>query len=224
MSFALIHKRQELLRQGYFKVAFTQISFELFIDFILIIINVLMLIRINNQVWFPIFPTFFNFFYETILVYNICSLVYFLTYKKNERNTEMESRLVEKTSIRLIRPSFKAIHLCSIIVGIGHTIAFAIVLFFQYVKNNKNNNYDSKWYFYFFSLNNDNYNDNAKIKFFYLSYFLPNFILFILSVPYLIMSINAIKMNQGIFLKHFAIYCLFTGLISLIFPLIHLFF
>jgi len=52
-----------------------------------------------------------------------------------------------------------------------------------------------------------------------LIFFFPNFIYFILSVYYFCLSMNKGKVTNHIYLKNFSIYCVFSSIVSLLFPI-----
>ena len=69
---------------------------------------------------------------------------------------------------------------------------------------------DWKWFYYFI------YGSEGHYRFIF---FIFHYIFFLISIPYLILSINKAKISDHILLKRFSIYCIFSSIIGLFFPI-----
>ena len=209
-----MHIRQKSIREGYFKIVFTQIILELLLNINILIIVILsfFLSTININLFFSI-STLFNFFYNIDILYNFQTILY-LKGAKNRvysedifTNTDDLSRSEDYRgsglSIDLKRYSFRRIHLISFSFSIIHSIIFFIILF----ETKENENPKLIWFFYFL--------DENKKNLFLLLIFILNYLYFILSIRYCCIRQN---INESIKLKHFSIYCFLSSLIGLIFP------
>ena len=213
ITICLIHIKQPTLRIGFFKVVFSQVILELLLNIVILIISILSLIGIDKGIWFILFPLLFNFSYIGVIAYNITNLGYLMSNKVKEEELQQYDMQNENNSISFKKISFKKIHVLSIIVASSHTLLYAISLILSKLYNDSNKNnlnfFESKWIFYFYDRNT-------------VLYILPifgfNLLFFILSIPYLIKSYQN-KITNYIFLKRYSIYCIFSGVISLIFPI-----
>ena len=218
----IIHSKQKLLRIGFFIIIFVQIIMDSIITFSLLIMNIIYLTGIIMGKWFVVFPILFNFGYITNILYNIRIMIYLMTLNKrkdesvsydlkDDTDTDIDSEKVSKSrqsTIGFIPHSFNSFHYFCFSLSILHTIIYSINLFFDecpiedLIKWN--------WFYYFM-------NGSNGVKRF--GFFIFHYIFFIISVPYLILSLNKEKISDHILLKRFSIYCIFNSSISLIFPI-----
>lgn len=210
-----MHIKQKSIREGYFKVVFTQIILELLLDIILLTIIILEIFSPENKSK-PIYilPTLFIFLYNIDILYNIQTIVRLskahitidtIDAFNNDDDTQGEDLEITKSkSIDLKVYSFKRIHILSFLLSFIHAFLYFYILF----KYGDNNKIELNWYYYF--LNKD------ETNLFYLFFFLFNYIFFILSIRYLCLKQ---EINQIIKLKHYSIYCFIISLIGLMFPI-----
>ena len=226
----IIHSKQKLLRIGFFIIIFVQIIMDSIITFSLLIMNIIYLTGITTGKWFVVFPILFNFGYITNILYNIRIMIYLMTLNKrkdesvsydlkNDTDTDIDSEKVSKSrqsTIGFIPHSFNSFHYFCFSLSILHTIIYSINLFFdEYPIEDL-----VKWNWFYYFMNGSN-----GVKRF--GFFIFHYIFFIISIPYLILSLNKEKISDHILLKRFSIYCTFNSLISLIFPIsviLHIFF
>ena len=214
----LIHSKQKSLRRGFFTIIFAQIISEAIISISLLLINIIYLSDIERGTWFIIFPILFNFAHVTDIIYNTRIMLYLMTldqrreerinYCENEDDNfdSKESDLSRQSTIGLKAHSFKSFHILAIFLSTIHTILYIFKLF-----NDDKDIEDEKWkWFYYFMSGSD----GAERFAFYVFHF----IFFILSIPYLILSLNKEKISEHILLKRFSLYCIFSSLVSLLFP------
>lgn len=208
---SLIHIRQPFLRQGYFKVIFSKSVIDCFVNIFFISINILMLIFKDKYFWwFLIIIFFFDFTYFTSISYE-CMTVFYLIFHKGKTeeisNDESMEHVLSKEEIAIKKPSFLFIHLLSFLLGGGHSILFGL---FAY-KVNPNFSPDSfKWFLYFLPINTN---------LIWTAFFTINFVYFIFSIIYLILSWNLEQITEQIRLKNFSIYCFISGCLCLVFPI-----
>ena len=213
----LIHSKQKSLRKGFFIVIFVQIIMEAIINFSLLIMNIIYLTETERDKWFVVFPLLFNFCYVSNILYNIRIMVYLMTLdkKKDEEvnydlkddNIDNENdSLSRHSTISLISHSFNSFHFFAIILSIIHTVLYG---YFLFEDDNDIEEHGWRWFFYFMS------GSDGILRLCFYSF---NFIFFIISLPYLILSLNKEKLSDHILLKRFSIYCLFSSIISLLFP------
>ena len=207
-TICLIHIRQPILRTNFFKVVFVQLILEGLLDFFFIILNLTILISRDNQKWYIIFHTILNFCINTDVIYNVIILIYLIFKKedkKNENEEENENINLRK-SISFSKHSFKSIHISSLILGVIHTVLFILI------SDKREYNIESldDWYYYFYPVQSTVMNSFI---------FIPYLIFLALSVPYLFISMNRLKITNYIHLKHFSVNCILGGTIGLIIPI-----
>ena len=212
----LIHSKQKSLRKGFFIIIFVQIIMEAIINFSLLLMNIIYLFDIERDEWFVVFPLLFNFGYVTNILYNIRIMYYLMTLDKRKDESvnydlkdDMDNendKFSRHSTVELISHSFKSFHFCCISFSIIHTILYALILI-----EDKIDIEDKGWrWFYYFM--------NGSKGIWRLSFFIFHFIFFIISLPYLFQSLNKEKISDHILLKRFSIYCIFSSIISLLFP------
>ena len=223
LMIVLIHSKQKFLRNGFFIIIFIEIIMESLITISLLIMNIIYLSGITTDKWFAVFPIIFNFGYVTNILYNIRTMIYLMTLDKTKDESinydikndndivienDKETELSRQSTVGFIPHSFKSFHYCCFLLSIIHTILYSINLF--------NDRYDIEnfeywnWYYYFMNGSEGGYR---------LGFFVFHFIFFIVSIPYLVLSLNTEKISEHILLKRFSLYCAFSSLISLIFPI-----
>jgi len=206
-----IHIRQPIMKSNFFKVVFAQLILETLIDFILIILILTILISGENNHWHLLFHIILNYCINTDVIYNIIILIY-LTFKKEEEKKDNEEEIVDgeeninvRGSISLEKHSFKFIHIPALVLGLIHTIIFIIIHDTDY-------NLESldKWYYFFYPIRTD-YNS--------VFIFIPYLLYLVISIPYLLISMNRLKVTNYIHLKHYCINCIMAGIFGLIIPI-----
>ena len=212
----LIHSKQKSLRRGFFIIIFVQIIMEAIITFSLLLMNIIYLSDIETGKWFAIFPIIFNFGYITNILYNIRIMFYLMTLDKRKdesvnydlkEDTPGDDNMSRQSTVGFTPHSFKSFHFCCILLSIIHTILYSFKLFNDEIEVE---NYEQwNWFYYFMN------GSSGKMRLFF---FIFNYIFFIVSIPYLFLSLNKEKISEHILLKRFSIYCLFSSLISLLFP------
>ena len=213
----LIHKRQPFLRQGFFVIVFVQIILEAIINLTSLIMKIIYMTEVARGVWFSIFPIIFNFCYMTNIFYNIRIIVFLKSYDKDRdesinydtRDANSNNSFTHQESISLNQLSFKYIHICCFCISV-----FYIIFYIIHISNIKNTSIESgnwRWICYYLVDDNGSY--------WQLIFFFPNFIYFILSVYYFCLSMNKGKVTNHIYLKNFSIYCVFSSIVSLLFPI-----
>ena len=203
-----IHIRQPIMRSNFFKVVFIQLIFETTINLFLVILNSTILISGKNKTWYLFFHIVLNFCINTDIIYNIIILVY-LTFKKSDdknENDEENNEINVRSSISFAKISFKFIHIPSLIIGSIHTLAFVLI------RDKDKFDFSSldNWFYYFCPI---------KIKLSNIFIFLPHLLLLIISIPYLFISINRLKVTNYIHLKHYCVNCIMSGIFGLIIPI-----
>lgn len=217
----LIHSRQPFLRQGFFITVFIQIILETIINLSVLIMLLIYIfnIKINFDIgnWFLIFPVIFNFCYMTNIIYNIRIIYFLMTLNKDRdelinydirdtiENRSRESSLKSQKTVPISEHSFKSIHIYPFLFSIVHTFLYIVNIIHQDKEVEVND-----WYDYFL---------NGKNGIWRYAFFLFNYIYFFISIPYLCCSINKSKITNHILLKRFSIYCIFSSIVSLLFPI-----
>ena len=211
----IIHYKKPLLREGFFIVIFVQIFMEALISLSLLIMNIIYLINFPRGEWFLTFPALFNFAYITNTLYNIRIVIYLMTINKdNEETVEYDdcdeterNNLTRNSTIGLIQNSYKSFHICCFLLSIMHTILYIINLLYD---KESIESEDWNWYYYFLN------GSKGAHRF---AFFIFHIIFFGISIPYLCLSLNKEKISEHILLKRFSIYCIFSAIISLLFPI-----
>lgn len=207
-----IHMRQPLMKSNFFKVVFVQLILETIIDFFLILLVLAILISGDNKTWYLLFHIVLNYCINTDIIYNIIILIY-LTFKREEEkkdsdddNIDRDENINTRKSISFEKHSFKYIHISSLVLGLIHTIIFFLM------RDNTEYNLDSldDWYYFFYPI---------KTKLSNIFIFIPYLIFLIISVPYLFISMNRLKVTNYIHLKHYCINCIMGGIFGLIIPI-----
>ena len=207
-----IHIREPIMRSNFFKVVFVQLILETSINILLILLILAILISGENKEWFLIFHTLLNYCINTDVIYNIVILVY-LTFKKEEEkkdneeeNAEREDTINVRNSIAFVKISFKSIHIISLILGLLHTVILILI------RDKNNYNLDSlrEWFYFFIPV------DNKVLKVFI---FLPYFLCLIISIPYLFVSMNRLKVTNYIHLKRYCVNCIMGSIFGLTTPI-----
>ena len=207
-----IHIREPLLRSNFFKVVFYQLFLETLIDVLLIILSISIMITSKIKEWNHILFMILNFCINTDILYNIVILIY-LTFRKVEEDKkidddEREENINARASISFARHSFKCIHFFSIMLGIAHTVIFG------YIKEERNNiriDYIMNWFYFFYPV-------KADVAHSFI--FLPHLIYFIVSFPYLCISLKRLAITNNIHLKHYCINCIIGAVLGLIMPIV----
>ena len=213
----LIHKRQAFLRQGFFKIVFVQIILEAIINLSSLIMKIIYKTEIQRGIWFALFPIMFNFCYMTNILYNIKIILFLMNYNKERdelinydlRDTNSNNSNSHQGSISLDRQSFKKIHICSFSISVVYLFVYIILIFSREDFPEESENW--RWFNYYLV---DEYGGYFKLIF-----FIANYIYFIESVIYFCLSMNKGKVTNHILLKNFSKYCVFSSIVSLLFPL-----
>lgn len=212
----LIHSKQKLFRKGFFIIIFVQIILEAIINLSILIINIIYILDFYRGKWFFLFPIIFNFAYITNILYNFRILYFLMTVNKRKDEfinygakdesyeSDKISQLSRNSSIDFIPHSFKSFHILCFLLSIIHTIIYIL-----YLKDDVEEK-DWKWFYYFMN------GDHGYYRF---CFYIFHYFYFIISIPYLIFSLNKAKISDNILLKRYSIYCIFSSLISLMFPM-----
>ena len=215
----LIHSKQKSLRKGLFIIIFVQIIMEAIINFSLLLMNIIYLTDIERDKWFIVFPLLFNFGYVSNILYNIRIMFYLMTLDKKDDESvnydlkddnlenDNNSRVSRQSTVSLISHSFISFHFFSFSLSIIHTVVYGLFLIIDNI--NIENKDKWRWFYYFM---------NGSEGIWRLCLYVFHIIFFIISLPYLMLSLNKEKLSDHILLKRFSIYCIFSSLISLLFP------
>lgn len=213
----LIHSKQKSLRRGFFTIIFAQICLESIISLSLLIMNIIYLSDIDKDRWFIIFPILFNFSHVADILYNIRIMYYLMTlnqqkdeqidYNIKDELNEKDDDLARQTTIGLKSHSFKSFHFFAILFSVIHTIFYV----FNLIGDDKEieKEHEWKWFYYFMS---------GSDKAYRLAFYFPHYFFLAFSIPYLILSLNKERISDHILLKRFSLYCIFSSIISLLFP------
>lgn len=213
----LIHKRQPFLRQGFFIIVFVQIILEASINLSSLIMKIIYMSDTTRDVWFALFPILFNFCYMTNVLYNIRIIIFLKNYNKDRdesinydiRDNNSNNSFSHQGSISFNQQSFKYIHICCFTISVFYIFVYIIHIF--NIKNVELESQKWRWIYYYLVDENGGY--------WKLIFFSPNFIYFIVSIRYFFLSINKGKVTNHILLKNFSIYCVFSSIVSLLFPI-----
>ena len=215
-----IHSKQKFFRKGFFIIVFVQIILEAVINLSILIMNIIYVCGFERGKWFFTFPILFNFGYITNILYNIRILYYLMTINKKKDElvnyeakddsyeSDKNSQLSRNSSISFIPHSFKSFHILCFLFSAIHTIIYMLYLKDDFEQKKDNRNW--KWFHYFMSGNHGYYR---------FGFYCFHFLFFIISIPYLVKSFNKEKISDHILLKRFSIYCIFSSIISLLFPI-----
>lgn len=210
-----MHLKQISIREGFFKIVFTQIIIETLLNLLFLIILILseILGTIKKKNLY-ILSSLFDFFFNVDILYNIQTIIKLINAKNkvdsddifSNRDSSRSEEIISNNTIELETHSFKRINLYSFFFGIVHTVIYFIVIYKK--DDNRTNEQEFNWHFYF--INGD------KKNLLYLLFFIFNYFFVIQSIRYFFMKQ---KINEGIKLKYYSLYCLITSIISLIFPM-----
>lgn len=214
LTICKMHIKEISIRQGYFKIVFTQIIFEILFNLTIFVIIIISMIEDINEKCFYLFSILFDFFFNIDILYNIQNILKLFQAKNkvnsedifidNEDDSNSIGRQGSTSSIDLKRHSFRRIHLVSFLTSFIHSIIY----FFVIIKNKDNDKSELNWFFYFI--------DKKQNNLFLLLLFIINYIYFALSIRYIFLRQN---INESIKLKNYSLYSFSTSLSSLIFPL-----
>ena len=208
ITLCFIHLRDSLLHTNFFQVIFAQIILETLTILFLLILIITILSSKENKEWHLLFHTILNYSINTDLIYNIVILIY-ITFHRDQNISDIEDSMKPKNlrdSISFTKHSFKLIHIISLCLGLVHTIIFFLL-------RDTNDFTVQSWenWFYFF------YPVEAKVYTTFI--FIPFLILFIMSIPYKFVSMDALKTTNYIHLNHYCINCLICGALGTFMPI-----
>jgi len=225
ITIIIIHIKQPLLKNGFFNVVFGQVITEFLINISIFFLNLIYVISGDKMAgkWIMIFPILFNFCYEAYIIYNIKIIIFLMTYNKDKDDlinyaldTEIsrDSNLSHQGSISFVDVSFKSFHILSYSIATIYIILYIVnLLVFQ--NNPKVQEPNWMWYYYFICGN----------KYFWRIFFFTfHIIFFVISVIYLFKSCDKNKISKHIYLKSYALYCVFASFITIVFPIVLLVF
>ena len=225
ITILIIHIKQPLLKNGFFNVVFGQVITEFLINISIFFLNLIYVISGDKMAgkWIMIFPILFNFCYEAYIIYNIKIIIFLMTYNKDKDDlinyaldTEIsrDSNLSHQGSISFADVSFKSFHILSYSIATIYIILYIVnLLVFQ--NNPKVQEQNWMWYYYFICGN----------KYFWrIFFFIFHIIFFVISVIYLFKSCDKNKISKHIYLKSYALYCVFASFITIVFPIVLLVF
>ena len=206
-----IHYKIKIYKIGYFKVVFINIILEIILRIIILFSSIFIILHSLNKKYLGInfcriFLILFNYFYISIIFFNINTILYLYTYS-NKKNDLVEQDIKNK-KITLKNYSFKHFYLTSFTFSLIHSILFFLYDFLI------NEDYYSKNY-YFNLINSEN-----KPHLYDIFIFFPNILYFFISIPYLKISWNNEKITDKILLKSYSQYCFLYSFLSLSNPII----
>lgn len=210
----LIHCKQRSLRKGFFVIILVQIVMETLINLILLLIAIVNLFEIKILNLLFSLSVIFNFGYVTLILYNIRIVYYLMTLnqeKEESKNydSEDDDYNTRHNTIVLEQSTFKRFHIFCFLLSIIHTVLYTLKVYNDkkdYIPNNK------KWNWFYYYLNGDKGYERFCLYIYHI-------IFFIISVPYLFLSYNKSKITEHIYLKRFSLYCTFSAITSLLFPI-----
>ena len=210
----LIHCKQRSLRKGFFIIILVQIVMEALINLILLLIAIVNLFEIKILNLLFSLSVIFNFGYVTLILYNIRIVYYLMTLnqeKEESKNydSEDDDYNTRHNTIVLEQSTFKRFHIFCFLLSIIHTVLYTLKVYNDkkdYIPNNK------KWNWFYYYLNGDKGYERFCLYIYHI-------IFFIISVPYLFLSYNKSKITEHIYLKRFSLYCTFSAITSLLFPI-----
>ena len=214
ITIIIIHIKQPLLKNGFFIVVFGQIITEFLISIAIFFQNFFYCIIPSDDLgkWFAVFPILFNFCYEANIIYNIRTIIYLRTYNKDkdelinyaiDNDITRSSDFSHQTSIAIVDASFKNFHILSYSIATIYIIFYILNLFLFQEQQVEGEGWN--WYFYFIC---------GKRGFYRIFFFIFHLFYFGLSIYYLIKSCDKNKISNHIYLRSYAIFCLFSSLIS----------
>ena len=225
ITILIIHIKQPLLKRGFFNVVFGQVITEFLINISIFFINLIYVIYDEGRPgkWFIIFPILFNLCYEAYIIYNIRIIFFLMTYNNDkddlinyalDNDISRDSNLSHQGSISIVDVSFKGFHILSYSIA-GIYIIFYIVNLLVFQDEPKVQEQNWMWYYYFICGN----------KYFSrIFFFVFHIIFFIISVVYLFKSLDKNKISKHIYLRSYALYCIFASSITIVFPIVLLVF
>lgn len=214
----LIHCRQTPFLQGFFIIVCIQIILEALINVIILVINILFLCNISLNYFLLLFQILFYFCYTTNILFNNRIIIFLMTSNK-EKQEQIEydsednfsSSSINKrkkshsSSIAFFSDTFKSIYIIPFLISIILTGLYLLSIYF--FKIEKEGEEDIPYIL-------------GSLELFNLSFYSFHLIYFVFSLIYLILSVNKEQISKHIHLKSFSIYCLFSSIISLSFPVI----
>ena len=215
MTISKMHLKQKSIREGYFKVVFTQIIIEFLFNLVVLVIIIIILSNClekgDEKVYYNILLIVFDLLYNCDILYHIQTIFYLINnvsrkdsgdiFNNNDDSIRSES-YTSKKSIDLKKYTYKRIHFFSFFFSLIHSLIYYLL----YLKQNEQ--YELKWYFFFLNKNVKNLE--------YFLFFILNFLFFGVSIRYCFIKQ---EINGNIKLKFYSKYCFFSGLISLLFPI-----
>ena len=212
----LIHLKQPSLRKGFFIIIMVQIIMEAIINFISLLSLLFYCFTIHNTVVNFIVGVLFNFGYVTLILYNIRIVFYLMTLNQEQEesknyDTDEDDINTRHKTIVLDQYSFKSFHIFCFFLSFIHTILYSVKIYIdkrRFKEEKQDQNW--RWFFYYIS----GYEGHERFAF-----YIFHIIFFIISIPYLFYSFNKSKISEHIYLKRFSLYCIFSAIISLLFPI-----
>lgn len=215
MTIFKMHLKRKNIRQGYFKVVLTQIFIEFLFN--LVVLVIIIIILSNNlqkgeeKAYYSILLILFDLLFNCDIMYNIQTIFYLINnvsrkdsednFNNNDDSIRSEDFTFKK-SIELKKYTYKRIHFFSFFFSLIHSLIYYLV----YLKQNEQ--YELKWYFFLL---------NEKVKEVeYALFFILNYLFFGISIKYCFVKQ---EINGNIKLKFYSKYCIFSGFISLLFPI-----
>ena len=207
----LIHIRESFFLMNFFQVIFLQIILETLTPFFILILVLTILISKENKEWYLAFHILINLSTITDVMYNIIILMY-LTFrfnKKKNENNNISNIINSSRVIELEKYSFKFIHITSFCIGAVHTILLGLFCDKnEYAIKSFNN-----WFYFFCPI-------EASIP--TVFFFIPFFMLFVMSIPYKFASQDTLKITNYVHLNHYCINCMILGILGIIMPIVKL--
>lgn len=205
----VIHSRRPFLKQNFFKVIFSLSIYETLLYFFLLVNAILFILKVDSEIVVKLISFIITVLSTAMFAYNILIILYLFSQtntKDSLIDKEIENDHSTRVSIHLMSHSFRYMDIIAIIAGAVHG---GVALLLEYSGCFYNN-------FMYINSNIDN-SLKDKLK---LLVFIPNYLFFIISIPYFLSSWNKEKITDKIKLKKFATYCFIVSFLWCIYPIL----
>ena len=207
----VIHNRRPFLKQNFFKVIFSLSIYETLLYFFLLVNAILFILKVDSEIVVKLISFIITVLSTAMFAYNILIILYLFSQtntKDSLIDKEIENDHSTRVSIHLMSHSFRYMDIIAIIAGAVHG-GVALLL-----------EYSGCFYNTIMYINSKQDTDiHGLLKFIVYA---PNYIFFIISIPYFLSSWNKEKITDKIKLKKFAAYCLIVSFFSCIYPILSL--
>lgn len=206
----IIHNRRPFLRQNFFKVIFSLSIYETLLYFFLLVNAILFILNVNSEIVVKLISFIITVLSTAMFSYNILIILYLFSQtntKDSLIDKEIENDHSTRVSIHLMSHSFRYMDIISIIAGAIHACVNLLL------------KYSGCFYYNLMYINSNTVGNSLKDKF-KLLVFIPNYLFFIISIPYFLSSWNKEKISDKIKLKQFATYCFIVSFLWCIYPIL----